>query len=162
MPWLRAGEPISRKFFLSEYDYLWTLRPKDLISMKRFFSVKDYLQTPKTNTHLFTANTVRRVHPFFRSNQSAKTIRTGILKEVLIASFNGESGTKSPRAVVNREAATNRCRGSSPEIRVRMIQLLPSFYLSLRLHLKLSQKRLEKWLLTSLQTSALELVNQAF
>ena len=29
--------------------------------MKRFFSVKDYLQTPKTNTHLFTANTVRRV-----------------------------------------------------------------------------------------------------
>ena len=24
--------------------------------MKRFFSVKDYLQTPKTNTQLFTAN----------------------------------------------------------------------------------------------------------
>ena len=29
--------------------------------MKRFFSVKDYLQTPKTNTHLFTANTDWRV-----------------------------------------------------------------------------------------------------
>ena len=32
--------------------------------MKRFFSVKDYLQTPKTNTHLFTANTDWRVLSF--------------------------------------------------------------------------------------------------
>ena len=42
--------------------------------MKRFFSVKDYLQTPKTNTHLFTANTVRRVCSFSRKSSPAKSV----------------------------------------------------------------------------------------
>ena len=55
--------------------------------------------------------------------QTAEAICRNLLEEVFIASFNGESGTQSPRADAD-DRSSDAGRSSSPEVRVRMIQIV--------------------------------------
>ena len=72
------------------------------------------------------------IHPFSFSNYCAETICRNLLEEVSIASFNGESRTHSPRADADPRSS-DAGRSSSPEVRVRMIQIV---HVGLRIEFK--------------------------
>ena len=94
-----------------------------LVSFKQFSIWGRYSAHVWQSAVISNRSTENSIHPFSFLNQCAETICRNPLEEVFIASFNGESGTHSPRADADARSS-DAGRSSSPEVRVRMIQIV--------------------------------------